>query len=175
MVTRDIQAAERLADLEDVVNEWGGSFDYIHISAALVKYSKLPHNQQAAGNKLLHVLLSKWRRQLELADPQACANVLWACGQLGSRNVDSATWDSTWQAFMQHWQQAYLAGATAGMKPQELSNTLWACAVLRKQPAAEELQLLLQCLLQPQVLSQATTQAIANTIWALGRLQQLPS
>jgi hypothetical protein len=71
----------------------------------------------------------------------------------------------------------YIARAVSDVQPQNLSNVLLACATLHKQPAAEELQLqlLVQRMLRPRVLQAATTQSLANRVWALSTLQQLPS
>ena len=54
MITRDIAACNRLQEIEDVYNEWGSSFNYIHTSAAMVKCAKL--SRRGAGTALLRLL-----------------------------------------------------------------------------------------------------------------------
>ena len=53
-------------------------------------------------------------------------------------------------------------GNDVTVSPQHISNALWAAATLKKQPAANELQLLLAALLHPAVLPAAKSQDIAN-------------
>lgn len=66
------------------------------------------------------------------------------------------------------------AAVNSVCSPQSVANPLWACAKLRKQPSVDELQLLLQQFLQPAVLQEAKAQDLANLVWALGELSQLP-
>jgi hypothetical protein len=82
-------------------------------------------------------------------------------------------WGPTWEAYIQKLQQQ-VATSVGSFPPQQLSQVLWACAKLRKQPAAEELRLLLQAFLQQAVLGNAKSQAVANVVWALGELCRLP-
>jgi len=168
MITKEIAACRQTTDLEDVCSKWVGRFNYIHASAALVKLAKLSSRRRAAP-AMLKQLASLWLRVLPDADLQGCANVLWACVKLGVAS-DAQQWNRTWEAFFSILKKEI--GST--VTPQAMSNVLWACVALRKQPTADELQLLMQALLQPEVLSTINAQAIANTVWALGRLQQLP-
>lgn len=67
------------------------------------------------------------------------------------------------------------ASDDAGAAPQHISNVLLSSAKLRKQPCADDLQLLVQLFLQQDVLAAAAPQAIANITWALSQLYELPS
>jgi hypothetical protein len=56
------------------------------------------------------------------------------------------------------------------VQARKLSNVIYACAKLRQQPQADELLLLLEAFLHPDVLAPAAPQAIANVVWSLGLL-----
>jgi len=167
MITQEISACKQVTKLEDVCSKWIGRFNYINASAALVKLVKLSRGR--ADPALFKQLASLWLRLLPDAQLQQCANVLWACAKLGVVS-DAQVWNRTWEAFFNLLKRE--VGATVA--PQNNSNVLWACAKLRQQPTADEQQLLVQAMLQPDVLSLAVEQDVANTVWALGRLQQLP-
>ena len=171
MITRDISACKRLQELEDVYNEWGSSFNFIHVAAAMVECAKL--SRKGSGNALFKRLAGQWIKVLPDAGEQGCANVLWAYARLGAR--DQQLWDSTREASMQLLQRHLSTGNGGDVSPQSISNVLWAFATSRKQPAAGELQLLLQAFLHPAVLQAATPQNVANTVWALSQLHQLHS
>ena len=151
--------------MADVSNQWGGSFDYIQRSGS-------PHQVRQAqpqgpeDNQLLQLLVQKWLQQLPEAGVRECSNVLWACVNLSTQQVD-AVWDATWAAFMQHVAQ----GSGKGLVPQDISNALHAAAQLRKQPGAGELQLLVETFLQPDVLAAAHTQHIEDLTGALDQLR----
>jgi hypothetical protein len=113
-------------------------------------------------------LLRCWLQRLPDAGEQACANVLWALGKLGT-GLDEVC-GTTFEAYLRIVQQDMQTGSGS---PQHIANTLWACARLCKQPTPSQLQLLLQKLLSPDMLAAAETQHLANTIWALGKLNQL--
>jgi hypothetical protein len=172
MVTRNIADCNSITELYDIYNEWGGSFDYIHAAAALVKCGKL---QGGARSSLVDKLCSTWHTQLPMSGVQGCANVLWACVTLGPGAVQRL-WGPTWEAYTQQLQrQGSVSGVGGGCNPQSLTNPLWACAKLRKQPSLDELQLLMQTYLQSSVMTTATPQNVANVVWALGELCQLSS
>ena len=168
LITNEIVRCEGVHELSDVYNQWGGSFDYIHAAAALVKCGKLPGGGRSS---LVDKLCSTWLMQLPQAGLQQCANVLWACVRLGPGAVDRM-WDPTWEAYIQLLQKE--STAEGGGSPQNVANALWACGKLRKQPSAPELQLMVQTFLRPKVLSEARPQALANVVWALGEMSQLP-
>jgi hypothetical protein len=166
MVTKKVSSCGRLVDLSDIYDEWGGSFDYIHAAAAIRKYAQLS-NSRSVDTKLLQQLLRCWQKQLPDAGEQACANVLWALGSLG-KSINEV-WVPTFEAYMDILQQEMQTG---GVPAQSVTNVLWACAKLRKQPTSGKLGLLMQAALLPQVLDAADPQALSNSIWALGRLSQ---
>jgi hypothetical protein len=164
LITSNIAGCSTVVALSDVYDEWGGSFNHINASAAIAKCGKLPGGGRSS---LVDKLCSTWLNQLRLSDLQGCVNVLWACVRLGPSAVERL-WGPTWEAFIEHVQQeSVVEGACV---PQNLANPLWACAKLRKQLSAEDLQLLMQTFLQPGVLGEATPQNVGNITWALGEL-----
>ena len=76
MITRDIAACNRLQEIEDVYNEWGSSFNYIHTTAAMVNCAKL--SRKGAGTALFQRLAALWVKLLPEAEVWECANVLWS-------------------------------------------------------------------------------------------------
>jgi hypothetical protein len=166
MITNQISNAGSVVELEDVYNEWSGSFNFIHAAAAFVKCSKLPGG---ARSPLAGKLSTAWLGQLPLANTQSCVNVLWASTRLGSPTRLPKVWSPTWTVFIERMQQR-----RKHENPQHVANALWACAKLQQQPSADELQLLVQTFLQQDVLASAIAQAIVNCAWAVGKLCQLP-
>jgi hypothetical protein len=167
MITREIASCKRLQDLEDVCNESSSSFDFIHTTAALIKYARLSKQLRAKNLQLLKRLINLWQQLMPDADVQACTNVLWVFGSVGLR--EQQVWDRTWAEYIKHMQRNPVVPA------QEISSALWACGKLRQQPAPDELQLLLQAFLQPAVLDTAAPQALSNVALALTQLRQLDS
>jgi hypothetical protein len=146
----------KLPDLSDIYDEWGGTFDYIHAATAIMKYAL---NSKGSGSELLRKLLRCWLQQLPLAGEQACANVLWALGRLGTRLVD--VWVRTFEAYLQLAQQGL---QDKPVKPQSMANVLWACAKLHKPPAPDQLQVLMQAVLLPEVLAVVKAQDLSNIV-----------
>jgi hypothetical protein len=97
MITTEIaRKCDSIVELSNIYNEWGGSFDYIHAAAALVKCGKLPGGGRSS---LVDKLCSTWLTQLPQAEVQACANVLWASARLGPAAVQRV-WGPTWEAYI---------------------------------------------------------------------------
>lgn len=167
MITRDIGSCNTLQDLEDVCNEWSGSFGCIQAAAALVKYARLSQQLRAKNPNLFKRLVTLWLQVLSDAETHQCANVLWVFGSVGF--AAQQVWDSTWAAYIKHMQRDAVVPA------QEISSVLWACGKLRQQPTPEELQLLLEAFLQPAVLETAAPQAVSDVALALTQLRQLNS
>jgi len=173
MITKEITSCRQITELEDVCSKWEGRLNHINVSAALVRYAKLSRGQNERA--LLKHLEGLWLGFLPEADLQGCANALWAGARLGV--PDARFWSSTWEVFIRLVGKETSTGGTTGDVKgllQPVSNALWACAKLHKQPDPDHLQLLLATLLQPPLLSAAKAQDIANTVWSLARLQQLP-
>lgn len=168
MITTQIaKKCDSIVDLSDIYDEWGGSFDYIHTAAALVKCGKLPGG---ARSSLVDKLCSIWLTQLSFAGIQECSNVLWVCVRLGPGAVQRV-WGPTWEAYIQQLQQT---GVEGSCRPQNMANSLWACAKLRKQLSIDDLQLIVHTFVQPAVLADAKPQEVANFVWALGVLCRMP-
>jgi hypothetical protein len=154
--------------LADTYIEWGRSFNPIHAAAALVKCSKLPGGGRSS---LVDKLCSTWLGQLSMSQLKQSTNVLWACVKLGP-TVVQRLWGPTWGVYIEQLQrESSVEGACV---PQNVSNPLWACAKVRKQPSVDELQLMVQTFLQPQMLAAAKPQELANVLWALAELCRLP-
>lgn len=121
------------------------------IAATLHTYIRSP----SFGN-----LAAAWLQQLPEATTRQCGNVLWACSKLGS--AKHPVWAQTWQAFLIGKE---LSGSqTPLVRPQELSNSLYACAKLQQQLNPDDLLLLLEAFLHPTVVAAAVPQAVANVI-----------
>lgn len=128
-VTRSIKAidTEQPAgpqQLQDVVDQWGSSFNFIHASAAFAKAAKLRYLEpmSAAGRALLQSLAGTWTRVLPESDLQGMANVLWASSKL--QYADEQLWSSTLAAFVEQLQQ----GRQEDSSCQEVSNVMYALA-----------------------------------------------
>jgi hypothetical protein len=67
------------------------------------------------------------------------------------------------------------SAAAASDNCQSIVKVLWAHAKLSCTMGGQELVLLLQTLVQPSLLLVADAQALANTMWAVSELQQLPA
>lgn len=167
-LTRQIRDSAAVEKLEQIVCERGSSFSAIHTAAALTRFAKLRRSGQG-GSGLLQQLVRKWLQQLPDAGVRECSSVLGACVNLSKQQVD-AVWGPTWVAFMQHVAQ----GSRKGLVLQDISSAVQAAAQLRKQPGADELQLLVQAFLQPDVLEGANSQDIEDLTGALDHLLALP-
>lgn len=128
-VTRSIKAidTEQPAgpqQLQDVVDQWGSSFNFIHASAAFAKAAKLRYLEpmSAAGRALLQSLAGTWTRVLPESDLQGMADVLWASSKL--QYADEQLWSSTLAAFVEQLQQ----GRQEDSSCQEVSNVMYALA-----------------------------------------------
>lgn len=171
MITTDIASCETLQDLQLIFDEWHSSFDYIHTAAALVKYARLA--KRAKIPALFKRLINLWLQLMPDADTRACSNSLWAFASVGF--ADQQVWNRTWAEYVQHINHDLGSGADVPVVAQEISSVLWACGKLRRQPAPEEFQLLLQAFLLPAVLDSASPQALSNVALALMQLRQLDS
>jgi hypothetical protein len=171
-INKDISRCNSVPELETVCIEHSGSFNHINTSAAITKYAKL--RGSSMRSPFFSKLAAVWLQQLPESDTQGRANVLWACSKLGS--AQHPVWARTWKAFFDLFANNPSAREhyICTVKPQEISNVLYACAKLRHQPQPDELLLLLEAFAQPAVLAAADPQAIANVIWALGSLNVTP-
>lgn len=116
-----------MQELEDVVTEWGSSFNYIHTSAAFTKAAKLAGSKSAktaggrpaAATAVTGILVRTWDQLYAQSDAQGLANVLWACSKL--RVVDAGLWKNSVEVFL-------------GMVPaagfQSLANVVYGLAVI---------------------------------------------
>ncbi|KAG2423547.1 hypothetical protein HXX76_015190 [Chlamydomonas incerta] len=117
---------------------------------------------------------------LGAATPQNLVNALWALGKLREDPQQRGSgWDPTSSPHL-----ATLAGAVAsrlsasvdhGFKPQEISNSLWACAKLGYCDSGHVSALaavLLQRLADPVQLAEAKPQELVNALWALAKLRE---
>jgi hypothetical protein len=59
-----------------------------------------------------------------------------------------------------------------GVNPQDISNTLWACAKLRINPGDVAVDSLVRAMSRPAMLEKAVPQNISNTLWAASQLRQ---
>ena len=140
MITKETVNCDSVPELESVFIEHSGSFDHINAAAAITKYAKLPGSSMRSP--FFSRLAGVWLKRLPEAGEQGCANVLWACSKLGSG--DHPIWAETLQAFLGGVEKQMGAAHKASLRPQWLSNVLYACAKLRKQPEPDEVLLLLE-------------------------------
>eukprot|EP00878_Enallax_costatus_P028690 GHUV01031016.1.p1 GENE.GHUV01031016.1~~GHUV01031016.1.p1 ORF type:complete len:251 (+),score=50.72 GHUV01031016.1:130-882(+) len=118
-ITVMIRDASSLEDLEDVISDWGSSFDHINVSAAFSKAAKLAGSRPASAQVLVLGLTRLWAAVQSNAGTWELANVLWASSKLRCR--DKQLWGTTLEAFLQQRKTATC---------QELSNVAYALAVM---------------------------------------------
>jgi hypothetical protein len=120
------------------------------------------------SSTLFNKLADAWLNKLSASGSNGPANVLWACGNLGS--AGHPVWSRTWQAFLKLITKDLLGGQPPNVRPQEPLNVLYACAKLRQQPRPEELLLLVGSFVHPAVISEARPQDLAKVILSMGGL-----
>ena len=78
-----IRCAPTLADLEQLEQQHGDSFDFIHTLSAFMRAGELANEGGQAGDlgPLLGRLWQRLRPQLGKCGPWALANIVWACGK----------------------------------------------------------------------------------------------
>uniref|UniRef100_A0A383V400 FAST kinase leucine-rich domain-containing protein n=1 Tax=Tetradesmus obliquus TaxID=3088 RepID=A0A383V400_TETOB len=168
-------------ELEEIVGEWGGSFNYIQVSAAFSKAAKLRSLRAAESRPLLNQLAVMWDSLLPNAEPRQLANVLWACGKL--RYMNPQLWTSTLARYVQ-----LLQNSKQDIPSQELSSALHGMANVAlanrgvvpgmAAPAVEAevreiVKLVCKCATHP-FLEGVSPQAISNTLWACAKLRINP-
>lgn len=92
--TREIACCTSVPELEAVLGSYGGGFDCINAAAALTKYAKLPGSSMSST--LFNKLADAWLNKLPASGSNGPANVLWACGNLGS--AEHPVWSRTWHS-----------------------------------------------------------------------------
>lgn len=113
LITREITDCQSVPELETVVIEHSGSFDYIHAAAAIYKYAKLPGSNMRSP--FFSKLAAVWLQRLPDSSIQGFANVLWACGKLGS--AEHPIWAKTWQAFLDNVEKELSRGKQPSLQP----------------------------------------------------------
>jgi hypothetical protein len=186
-LTRSIKSCQTWQQLQRLHLEHRHDMDFIHLSALLTHLAQLhdtgilraDQHYSGSGTTLQGAQLAsttsnlqEWVQASVLPDlshvsaelrPREAANVAWALAKLGlSSSCDSHTSHLLNMA----WAQIH------GMGPQELSNTLYASAVLQKQLPSPALMATHQRLVA--IAPQLEPQAVSNIIWSLGCLQQRP-
>jgi hypothetical protein len=169
-----------LQELEDIVDQWGSSFNYIHASAAIVKAGNLQRVQPAAATRLLDRLAVVWDTQLPSAGARNMANVLWACGKL--RYTNPQLWSSTLKAFLacfdNQGQRAAQQVATVlhGLANTAMANKGQVPGVPRADLEAAVRQLLeyMRILAMQPGLDDVLPQHWSNTLWACAKLRINP-
>jgi hypothetical protein len=78
LITKQISDAGSVVELEDVYNDWAGSFNFIHAAAAFVKCCKLPGG---ARSPLAGKLSSAWLAGLSTSRSQYAGVCQCAVGQ----------------------------------------------------------------------------------------------
>ena len=78
------------------------------------------------------------------------------------------------QAFLDFLKKDISRDGGPSVASQNVANVLYACAKLRQQPQPDELLLLLEAFVHPDVLAAANRQDTANVVWSLGVLSITP-
>jgi len=159
LLTSYLKGATSLADLEQLEQQYGDLFDFIHISTAFNRSGHLASSAAAQSTSFRPLLQRLWRRlqpQLDACGERALANIVWACGKAGY--AEAALLDAC---------LAHLVGQAAGSKPQELANAVYSAALLQEHGYKIYKQHALQLVAAlVQKWQDATPQALANTLWA---------
>lgn len=177
LITNIIKGSRSLPELEDVVIEWGSSFDHIHVSAAFVKAAKLAKSKSAAAYSVVGRLTVLWNTVQSDAQAWGLANVLWASSKLRLNSAE--LWSSTLAAFVQ---------AADGAACQDLCNVAYALAVISNANkgavpgvSRQDMESALGAIMEEvyiqvmhPLLEGVTAQDVANVLWAFGKLQFNP-
>lgn len=120
-VTTLIKEADSLVALQDVTDEWGASYDAIHIVAVFNKAAHLARKpaDAKAASKQMAALVPLWLDLLPTTSARAMASVLWAACKvkLGTDQL----WSSTLREMLQRKQQ---------MNGIDVANTMYAVAAI---------------------------------------------
>jgi hypothetical protein len=174
-------SATGLQELEDVVDQWGSSFDFISTSAAFTKAANLRRVQPVAAQTLLNTLAGIWDSVLPDAGLQALSNVLWACGKL--RYPDQQLWSSTLEAFLLQMEQGQdalsgldVANVLVGMANVAVANKGQVPGVPRADLEAAVVQIggCMRVLVTHPLLEGVDAQGVANVLWACAKLRINP-
>jgi hypothetical protein len=185
LITKRITQAEQLQELEDIVDEWGSSFDSINTAASFVRAAKIlqrMHIQAASKWALLDRLAVIWEQLNEDAGQQARANVLWACSKLQYAN--SKLWSDTLAAFRDRRRAGeqddgtsqHIANVVYGLANMALANNGELPGVPRSEVEAAVCELMEQMrviVTHPQ-LPGVDPQHIPNMLWACAKLRINP-
>ena len=172
ILTTKISEASSAKEVLGIVGEEVESpiFDDIHASAALTTLAKFKRRRQLSRDDAMSPVwagiatrLGDLKRQKVLR-ARAAANVLWALAVL-------------WEDIGVHMSQLLLELAeyfqvhSAGMNPQDLSNSLWAAATL-KDAAPQVLKAVPALAGQiPGQVGDMVPQALSNSLWAAASLK----
>jgi hypothetical protein len=185
LITKRITQAEQLQELEDIVDEWGSSFNSIHTAASFVRAAKLlqrRHMAAASNWAFLDRLAVIWEQLNEDAEQRGRANVLWACSKLQYAN--SKLWKDTLAAFRQRKQaeaqddgtSQHIANVVYGLASIALGNKGEVPGVPSAEVEASVCELLERmrvAVTHPQ-LQGVDPQHISNTLWACAKLRINP-
>ncbi|KAI8475175.1 MAG: hypothetical protein J3K34DRAFT_517616 [Monoraphidium minutum] len=154
------QAQPDLAALQQLEAQHGGSFNFIHTAAAFTRAGHLAAARGARRSAGFHPLLQRlWQRlqpQLGECGPRQLANIVWACSKAGFAEA------SLLDACM-----AQLCSSAAEAEPQNLSNAIYAAALLRDsghKVDERQAQQLVVALVQKR--QEAIPQDVSNVLWA---------
>jgi hypothetical protein len=185
MITKRITEAEQLQELEDIVDEWGSSFESINTSSLFVRAAKLLQRRQTpAASKwaLLDRLAAKWEQQNDYANQRGRANVLWACSKLQFANPK--LWSYTLAAFRQRLQ----AGDQDDGTSQHIANVVYSLANIaltnkgqvpgvpstEVEAAVRELLEHMRIVVTHPQMPGVDPQHISNSLWACAKLRINP-
>jgi len=155
-----LKNAGSLSELEQLEQQYGDRFDFIHISTAFTRCGHLISSaapQSTSFHPLLQRLWHHLQPQLDKCGTQALANIAWACGKTGY--ADASLLDGC---------LARLVVNVADAAPQELSNAVYSAALLQERAYKINAQ-------QAQQLVAVLVQKRQDAMWAAATLGlQLP-
>ena len=149
----------------------GQGFDQIHMSATFTRAAFFKRSRKRLGgdtrSSTWPKLAKKLRAMLEknMIPPREAANVLWALVEM-YRDIGTYM-DSTVPILV-----CCVRDKAGGMKPQELSNSLWAIAKL--QEAAPTVLMAVPAIAEciPQKVKSMKPQELSNSLWATAKLHE---
>jgi hypothetical protein len=181
MITTKVRDAKTLQEIEDILDNWGSNFAPNSTAAAFTRAGHFAAKQPAVATSLLKRLAGVWDRVLPDAQPQALANVLWACGKLRYSNAE--LWSSTLDAFMQQLQQGKserasfdIANVAHGLANVAMANSGKVPGVDRPEVTAAMCEMVerMRVLVTAPSLDGVSPQHISNTLWACAKLRISP-
>jgi hypothetical protein len=163
-LTHDISQTQTSQQLLELLQQHAAGIDHINLSAAFMRARKRlcangvpPEQQPAAAQQLLQHLHQLAEQLQQHCSARSLANIMSACGHLRmAHTVELLLPDFLQDSKLQQ------------ANPQEVSNTLWAVAILGMQLAEDQVQQLVQHLMR--TAHRGKPRAVARTLAAVAMM-----